>query len=532
MSSVPPVQRKELLLTAVFAMVTPVVYGLITDHIWEDYFITFRHSRNLVQGHGLVFQPGERLHGFTSPLGVLLPAVFDRLVGSESYVPALNAFRAVCVAAFAGGAVLILRALQLAGSSGPARFVFILLYATEPKSVGFTVNGMETALVLFFLAQALYVFCSGWSRRWLLGGVAFAGLMWTRPDSFVYIAAVSAGSLIFTAEPRRQVLVALLQAAAVCAVLYLPWFVFAWWYYGSPVPHTVTAKAPVDWLAHLQQTLGDLPAIYFDRITAVLKPSYASFSACWPAWLDVPATVLGLFSCWYWLIPSADRLGRLASLAFCISIGYLMLQTITYPWYMPPAGLLAFVAFSSGLFTLAAKLSDVLPIARPLAISVCAIVGLTSVWLLYSVTRQTAIGQRVIENGHRRQMGLWLKEHVQPGETVYLESLGYIGFFSNAKIDDWPGLVSQRVVELRRQRIHDVATMVIDLKPDWIVARSSDLKKMADLREVQENYRPVEVFDAVPALEEMKHVVGIQCLLYDARFAILRRITEEERSQP
>jgi hypothetical protein len=269
-----------------------------------------------------------------------------------------------------------------------------------------------------------------------------------------------------------------------------------------------------------------------DRITAVIKPSYASFSACWPGWLDLPATLLGLFSCWYWLIPTSDRLGRVASFSFFVSIGYLMLQTITYPWYLPPAGLLAFVAFASGLFALADKLRAGLPVARPIALAACAVVVLTNAWLLYAVTRQTAVGQRVIENGHRRQMGLWLKEHVQPGETVYLESLGYIGFFSNANIDDWPGLVSPRVVQLRRQHQHTIATMVIDLKPDWIVARSSDLKRMAQLKEVDENYRPVEVFDAVPALEEMRHIVGIPCLLYDARFAILRRITEQERSQP
>jgi len=35
---------------------------------------------------------------------------------------------------------------------------------------------------------------------------------------------------------------ALLRAAGVCALLYLPWFLFAWAYYGSPVPQTVVAK--------------------------------------------------------------------------------------------------------------------------------------------------------------------------------------------------------------------------------------------------------------------------------------------------
>ena len=59
---------------AVAAALSPLGYALYTDHIWEDFFITFRHSENLARGDGLVYQPGERVHGFTSPLGVLLPA--------------------------------------------------------------------------------------------------------------------------------------------------------------------------------------------------------------------------------------------------------------------------------------------------------------------------------------------------------------------------------------------------------------------------------------------------------------------------
>ena len=34
----------------------------------------------------------------------------------------------------------------------------------------------------------------------------------------------------------------LVKAAGVTTVLYLPWFLGAWVYYGSPVPHTVIAK--------------------------------------------------------------------------------------------------------------------------------------------------------------------------------------------------------------------------------------------------------------------------------------------------
>ena len=33
-------------------------FAAYTHHAWEDYWITFRSSRNLAEGNGLVFQPG------------------------------------------------------------------------------------------------------------------------------------------------------------------------------------------------------------------------------------------------------------------------------------------------------------------------------------------------------------------------------------------------------------------------------------------------------------------------------------------
>jgi len=36
------------------------------DHTVDDAFISFRYAHNLVQGHGLVFNPGERVEGYTN----------------------------------------------------------------------------------------------------------------------------------------------------------------------------------------------------------------------------------------------------------------------------------------------------------------------------------------------------------------------------------------------------------------------------------------------------------------------------------
>src|SRR5437870_9145345 len=49
----------------------------------DDAFISFRYAENLVRGYGLVYNPGERVEGYTNFLWVLLIAGFHAL-GADS----------------------------------------------------------------------------------------------------------------------------------------------------------------------------------------------------------------------------------------------------------------------------------------------------------------------------------------------------------------------------------------------------------------------------------------------------------------
>jgi arabinofuranosyltransferase len=80
-----------------------VIYSLYFDNgpysVYDDSFISFRYARNLVQGHGLVFNPGERVEGYTNFLWTALMAIAIA-VGSDVIV-------ASKIAATAAGAVTL-----------------------------------------------------------------------------------------------------------------------------------------------------------------------------------------------------------------------------------------------------------------------------------------------------------------------------------------------------------------------------------------------------------------------------------------
>ena len=88
--------KKQILLSFAFIFSMCMVFAAVTEHRWEDWYITFRASKNLALGNGLVFNVGERLMTYTSPLGTLMPAFFKFLFKNSSDEIAIWSYRVLC----------------------------------------------------------------------------------------------------------------------------------------------------------------------------------------------------------------------------------------------------------------------------------------------------------------------------------------------------------------------------------------------------------------------------------------------------
>jgi hypothetical protein len=100
------------MVVGVVTFLLPLLFAGYTQHLWEDFYITYRISQNLVAGHGLVFEPGEKVHAFTSPLGTLLPAFCSWVVGGHNDVAAVWIFRVINSGFLGGAAVLLIHVLE------------------------------------------------------------------------------------------------------------------------------------------------------------------------------------------------------------------------------------------------------------------------------------------------------------------------------------------------------------------------------------------------------------------------------------
>jgi len=528
-------------------------FALYTHHVWEDYYITYRSSKNLATGHGLVFNWGDRLHTFTSPLGVLLPAVASLLTFNSSDAAALWIFRLMSCFALGGAALLILR---LTESLRYARLTAILMIgwlALDSKLVDFAINGMETAFLILFLTYTLWAHLTPGPKAWRHLGIAWAGLMWSRPDSFIYIGLIGAGIWLFndparTGANRRQLLVTFVRAGLVTTALYLPWLLFCWGYYGTPIPHTITAKSGIGdprTLVGLFKTVANLPFSAWTgtgSMEATFLPAYYMIGG-WPAYLVQAARGLAIFCSLLWVVPFLRMETRATSLAFFGAHAYLSYYPyFPFPWYIPSTTLLAIYCLGSLLAQGLAVAEDWKKLhatsLRPnqvlsFALVVVGIILAANIWTTWQSARLFAAQQRYVEDGNRRKIGEWLHANGQPGDAVFMEPLGYIGFFSGLKTYDFPGMSSREMVAARKKVGVSWAKLIVELRPQWVVLRPSEVQRVSqeDYDLLTSDYQPAKEFSVAEQLDSLD-IHGLPYLQFDAKFTVFKRLPPNSRLAP
>jgi hypothetical protein len=528
--------------------VIAISFALYTNHAWEDYYIAYRSAKNLATGHGLVFSPGERVQSFSSPLNVLVLAILNVITGNTSDVLVLWLFRIITCCALGGAAVLLLRiALESSLESLPT-IVLLGMFGFNAKIIDYSINGQETAFMMLFLALTLYGILAPSRSPTLILGVAWAGLMWTRPDSIMYIGGLAFGSLLFNknipiAKSRIELLKIFLWAGAVTTVLYLPWFIWAWYYYGSPIPHTVVAKGlalPTHHPSELLKNILIFPYYTFIQQTsleATFVPANAAFFGGWHYSISLYSRYLAWICAFYWVCPYCRSRNRIVSFAFMFAHFCLTHVIVLYAsWYITSCTFL-------GIFVIAHIVQDGLNFANSLkdkiirvktsgqliiTIRVLAeLVLVTNLLLTLGSAYQLHIHQKVIEDGHRKQIGLWLRQNAtSPNDTVFVEPLGYIGYFSQLKMYDFPGLSSPEVVAARKKLgVNDWAALILELQPDWVVLRPFQAQRIYKDNQLllTQQYSLVKVFDVSEQIQSYYWLPGRIFFMYDHAFMIFRR---------
>ncbi len=209
-------------------------YGLC---IQDDAFISFRYAYNLVHGHGLVYNPGERVEGYTNFLWTLMLAGVMAL--------GINPLLAAAAGGVASVATLMLitwRMGRMEPASSPWNSLLApALLAANGSLVLESVQGLETAFFCMLLMGGIraVILEQAHPRRRPDSALWFSLAALTRPEAVLVYAWSQGFRLLWTralppARQRRGWLLFLLVVGA--------HFAFRLWYYGYPFPNTFYAK--------------------------------------------------------------------------------------------------------------------------------------------------------------------------------------------------------------------------------------------------------------------------------------------------
>jgi hypothetical protein len=225
-----------------------VLSGVLQVHFdfeHDDAYISYRYAWNWTHGLGPVYNRGERVEGYSNFLWVALLAVASRIgldiVDTSRMLGTLSCFALVCLTYFFLSRVLLRgMRLALAGAAAIALHAGVAVWAR---------SGLETMPFTLVVLGAQTCFLREHARgaRHVRSGILFASAALLRADGLVYMAATVLFLCIAVRTPRRAAGLAL-----GFALLFVPWFLWRYSYYGFLLPNSYYLKTGGDLFQQLR----------------------------------------------------------------------------------------------------------------------------------------------------------------------------------------------------------------------------------------------------------------------------------------
>jgi arabinofuranosyltransferase len=410
--------RKIVCILAVIFILAVMIQHNYSIRPWmlDDAFISFRYAENFTAGHGLVFNPGERVEGYTTFLWVLILAAGKAL--GLHVIPLSQNLGAL----FALGTILLLLFAHRFSSriSEWGGLLAALFLGTCGVFTPWPSSGMEVSLFTFLvLISLLYHFSLAEKefptvRQLLMLGAFLALSSLTRPEGLLVAGLVLADRLL---RGRKHGWRNFLFIFFSFAGIYIPYFCWRFAYYGYLLPNTFYTKVG----SNAEQISRGI--IYFKDFLS-------------PALLLVAIAMIP-FATLRWFRTNR-KLSLIPLILFFYTTYIILVGGDIMPAFrfftplLPLLCLLAGIALSS------------LPGPRRLAAVAGFVLSLAVVaYNLYEIKHDWFIRNKIeIDQtaARGREVGIWLRIHSRPGAVIATNTAGSIPYFSRMKTIDMLGL--------------------------------------------------------------------------------------------
>ena len=404
-------------------------WGFALDDSWIHATI----ARNLAEGRGFAFNPGEHVAGSTAPLYTLLLAALYAVFRDPVWPAKILGVFCQC----ASGILVYFAMLRLDPKGVAKAFVAAILVALSPALLWASLSGMEIPLYLLFVCLGLYFYARE-SR--LAATLSWAVGVWVRPDGIFLVAL----DLVTT---RRDLWRRMAAVAAVVA-LFLGFNLAAG---GTMFPQTVGAKAHLGFLpvARTWNLLREWGALW--------GLPYRSADELEHPFVLLPALLFGAA-----LTFRKRPLLALYAIGLPIALSLFRDQSGSakrYILYVVPFGMML---AATGIERAAALVSRAHP-ERALAVIAAAILIWQGAYVIHKAEIYAWNVQNI--NFMQRRLGELAGLVTKPEDRIATNDIGAIGYFSRRPIVDLMGLVTPLEPLPRALSTHRPALMVIFV--DW-----------------------------------------------------------------
>lgn len=406
----------------------------------DDSFISFRYAEHLVAGKGLVFNPGERVQGYTNLLWVLLIAAGHWLGGDSLRVAqGLGIFfnLGTLVVTFFMTAHLTRQAIH------PLNFLPPLLLALTSSFVAWGSSGLETPLFVFLVTLGFFLYIRNMDqeRGFVAVSIVFSLAFITRPDSAIFFFALALHwlwSMMLQVRPLKPFplvrasffprLTPFLSGIALWGSVVLGFCVWSQCYYGYPLPNTFYLKTSAAWsppllrkgVAYLVLFLESYPLLALGFIYAcIFNLRHRSIRGQTVGVLTLGMALWGLY---------------------VIGIGSDYMPFFRFLIVWAPSGYVLLVASFDGLVSMA-KADWVRLIQHPSRwkVATMLILGTTTVAPSWKMQQGWVRVHRELYS-FRREVGEWLQRHNPPGTLIAVNPAGVVPYYSRLPSIDMLGL--------------------------------------------------------------------------------------------
>jgi hypothetical protein len=458
--TVPPLTRIERVALLVGVLMVLAFMWPIRDYLTDDTFIHLQYARHLSTGHGLVFNPGERVYGCTSPLWVALLADAMALGFDGVWVGKLFGMLAAV-----GCVGLFLQLMRRTVATPEIRAAATVAWSSHAWMARWGTSGMETPLAVALILGGFVAFTEGkrWGSRPVRTGSLWALAALTRPEA-MWLLLLWVIFLVIETEDRfglRRLIAGSLPPLLIVGT----WLLFARIYFGTFWPQTLAAKTvgASNLTTHAVSVWRQVRLVAAtDGVLLVLlvlslllgrspKGSPSNLAHRWLPWawvVGLPAlyTARGITVISRYLMILVPILGWLAWRA-------------AEAWWLGRQPTPATVRRASMLAAVVA----LLVIAENVIVFQGAVIP--------HVRRFTPALE-----GSLVKWGRWFHDHTPPGTLIATPDIGAIGFFSQRPVIDLVGLVTPAMVpHLARQSPEEAVasfSFASFSRPDYLIDRA------------------------------------------------------------